>query len=358
MEDCLQREQVSNHAGSRSQALEEKEMTSLCTGCAGFLGSHVCDELLKMGHTVVGLDDLSGGFRENVPKGVEFYEGGLKETKLLHSLFSHFKFDYVFHLAAYAAEGLSHFIRRYNYENNVIGSMNLINAAVNAGTVKCFVFTSSIAVYGEMQDEWIEFSEEMTPNPMDPYGIAKYAVELDLKAANKMFGLPYIIFRPHNVYGPRQNLSDPYRNVVGIFIRQALRGEPRTIFGDGTQTRNFSYVDDVAPIIAKSINTPRAYGETINIGGGVYHSILFLESTVSEKMGVPSHVQHLPPRIEATDANPNHLKQRDIFGPLENDSLSLGISKTVKWAKSLPALREPKKFASIEVTKNLPPSWT
>ena len=168
------------------------------------MGSHIADELLKLGHSVVALDDLSGGFEDNVPVGAEFVRGSVTDYEMVDRLFDKHHFDYVFHLAAYAAEGLSHFIKRFNYTNNVVGSVNLINAAVNHG-VKCFVFTSSIAVYGAAQ---LPMTEDMIPQPEDSYGIAKYAVELDLKASHEMFGLNYIIFRPHNVYGERRNIGD------------------------------------------------------------------------------------------------------------------------------------------------------
>lgn len=137
----------------------------------------------------------------------------------------HGRFDYVYHLAAYAAEGLSHFIKRFNYNNNLIGSINLINASINTG-VKCFVFTSSIAVYGTSPE--LPMTEATLACPEDPYGIAKYAVEQELKVSHEMFGLDYIIFRPHNVYGERQNIGDKYRNVVGIFMNQILQGKPMT----------------------------------------------------------------------------------------------------------------------------------
>src|SRR5215510_64707 len=150
---------------------------SLVTGGAGFIGSHVAEELAAMGHEVHVVDDLTGGFRDNVPAGVLFHEGSVSDSEFVKGLFARFRFDYVYHLAAYAAEGLSHFIRRFNYVNNVIGSVNLIDAAVN-GDVRSFVFTTSIACYGEAP---LPMTEDMTPRPVDPYGIAKYAVEMDLK---------------------------------------------------------------------------------------------------------------------------------------------------------------------------------
>src|SRR5215207_4541090 len=144
-------------------------MTSLVTGAAGFIGSHVVDELIKQGHTVVALDDLSGGFRENVHPAATFIEASCTDHERISRLFTEHKFDYVFHLAAYAAEGLSHFIKRFNYTNNVIGTVNLINASVNFD-VKHFVFTSSIAAYGALKPP---MREDMIPVPEDPYGIAK-----------------------------------------------------------------------------------------------------------------------------------------------------------------------------------------
>src|ERR1035437_4018874 len=192
--------------------------TCLVTGGAGFIGAHVAKHLLAAGHRVVVLDDLSGGFTENVPSKALFVQGSILDHALVDGLFVEHKFDYVYHLAAYAAEGLSHFIKRFNYNNNLIGSVNLINASVNH-SVKCFVFTSSIAVYGAGQSP---MSEDMIPIPEDPYGIAKLAVEQELRVSHEMFGLDYVVFRPHNVYGERQNIGDRYRNVVGIFMNQLL----------------------------------------------------------------------------------------------------------------------------------------
>ena len=203
-------------------------------------------------------------------------------------LFEEHQFEYVFHLAAYAAEGLSHFIRRFNYQNNLIGSINLINASVNAGTVKCFVFTSSIAVYGANQ---LPMREDTTPLPEDPYGVSKLAVELDLKSAHEMFGLDYMIFRPHNVYGERQNIGDPYRNVVGIFMNQIMQGKELTIFGDGLQTRAFSHIDDVAPIIAKAIERPDAYNEIFNIGADTPYTVKELATIVCEEFDAAEKVE-------------------------------------------------------------------
>lgn len=325
----------------------------LVTGAAGFIGSHVCAHLLRQGHEVMGLDDLSGGFRDQVPAGVEFVEGSVTDEFLVQELFARHRFDYVFHLAAYAAEGLSHFIKRFNYTNNLLGSVNLINAAVNH-EVKCFVFTSSIAVYGRNQ---LPMSEELVPQPEDPYGIAKYAVELDLREAHEMFALNHVIFRPHNVYGENQNLGDRYRNVIGIFMNQIMQGQPMTIFGDGQQTRAFSYIDDVAPVIAASITRPACYNQVFNVGADQAYSVAELARVVARAMGAKAAVKHLDARNEVVHAFSAHEKVRKYFGDLiRNVSLEDGVARMVAWAKKAGA-RQGKPFAGVEVRKNMPPSW-
>jgi UDP-glucose 4-epimerase len=325
----------------------------LVTGAAGFIGSHVCSHLLKRGCRVTGMDDLSGGFRDYVPAGVKFVEGSVTDDALVQRLFSETRFDYVFHLAAYAAEGLSHFIKRFNYTNNLLGSVNLINASVNH-SVKCFVFTSSIAVYGRNQ---LPMTEDAVPQPEDPYGIAKYAVELDLKEAHEMFGLNYVIFRPHNVYGEFQNIGDRYRNVIGIFMNQIMQGQPMTIFGDGQQTRAFSYIDDVAPVIAASIARSQSYNQVFNVGTDKPYSVNELANVVAQAMGAKSQIKHLDARNEVAHAWSAHEKVRKHFGDLiQNVPLEEGVARMAAWAKKAGA-RQGKPFAAIEVRKNLPPSW-
>jgi len=326
----------------------------LVTGAAGFIGSHVCDHLVNSGYTVIAMDDLSGGFADNVNSKAQFVQGSINDVDLVNRLFDEYRFEYVLHLAAYAAEGLSHFIRRFNYNNNLIGSINLINASVNAGTVKCFVFTSSIAVYGANQ---VPMKEDNTPQPEDPYGIAKFAVEQDLKSAHEMFGLNYVIFRPHNVYGERQNIGDPYRNVVGIFMNQIMQGKRLTIFGDGMQTRAFSHIDDVAPIIAKSIEIKEAYNEVFNIGADTPYTVKELATLVCDSFDVKEQIDFLDARNEVTHAYSNHEKVHQYFGHMiTNISLKDGIERMVGDAKAK-GPRRGDKFKNIEIEKNMPPAW-
>jgi UDP-glucose 4-epimerase len=325
----------------------------LVTGGAGFMGSHVVEQLLNLGHEVVALDDLSGGFLDNLPEGTNFVKGSILDTDLIDRLFKEYRFSYVYHLAAYAAEGLSHFIKRFNYNNNLIGSVNLINASINHG-VKCFVFTSSIAVYGAGQSP---LKEEMVPIPEDSYGIAKLAVEQELKVTHEMFGLDYIVFRPHNVYGERQNIGDRYRNVVGIFMNQILRNEALTIFGDGTQVRAFTHIDDVAPIIARSVDVPAARNQTFNVGADVPYTVNELATIVSEAMRKPCNVVHLDPRNEVKVAFSDHSKVQRIFDNSPKVSLRDGVKTMADWVKSHGS-RESSIFEEIEVSKNMPASWS
>jgi UDP-glucose 4-epimerase len=326
--------------------------TSLVTGGAGFMGSHVVDHLLALGHDVVVLDDLSGGFRENVPAEATFVQGSITDHDLINRLFDRHRFEYVYHLAAYAAEGLSHFIKRFNYNNNLVGSVNLINASINHN-VKCFVFTSSIAVYGAGQSP---LSEDMIPIPEDSYGISKLAVEQELRVSHEMFGLDYVVFRPHNVYGERQNIGDRYRNVVGIFMNQLLRGEPMTIFGDGTQQRAFTHIDDVAPIIAASVDFPEARNQIFNVGAEIPHTVNELAEVVAEAIGKPCKVRHLDPRNEVKIAFSDHSKAERVFGKRSKAPLRKGVHAMAGWVREHGA-RESCVFEGIEVLRNMPPSW-
>jgi UDP-glucose 4-epimerase len=325
----------------------------LVTGGAGFIGSHVTEGLVHRGHTVTVLDDLSGGFRENVVAGARLVVGSINDVALVDDLFARHRFEHVFHLAAYAAEGLSHFIKRFNYTNNLIGSVNLINASVNTG-VRTFVFTSSIAVYGASPE--LPMDEDTPAHPEDPYGIAKLAVEQELKVCKQMFDLDYIVFRPHNVYGERQNIGDKYRNVVGIFMNQLLQNKPMTVFGDGQQTRAFSYIGEVAPIIAESIDVPAARNQVFNIGADRPYSVKALALAVAGAMGAPPEVVHLPARNEVVDAYSSHEKIARVFGSRPPVSLEEGLARMAAWVRQHGA-RSSKEFDNIEVMRNFPAAW-
>jgi len=345
------------------EILKQGQIRVLVTGAAGFIGSHVAKALLQEGINgeipeVVGLDDLSGGYVDNLPCGIYAVQDDLTTTERLTAIFEAAgPFRYVFHLAAYAAEGLSHYIRIFNYHNNLIASVRLLNEVVRRNQTARFVFASSIAVYGAAQ---VPFHEDDPPHPEDPYGIAKLAFEMDLEASRRMFGQEYAILRPHNVYGPGQNIFDKYRNVVGIFMEHAVRRAPLPIFGDGAQTRAFSYVTDVARAFVLAATTPGACGKAINVGSDHVVSIAELARLVSQVMGVPHHTLPLQQREEVVHAVANHSKQTEVFGAGEELQLQEGLQNTAKWVDEEFSRRQqakPSTIMQIEVPHNMPPSW-
>lgn len=331
-------------------------MRAIVTGVAGFIGSHVADSLLSRGYCVLGIDDLSGGFRSNVPAAVEFEQLSCAEP--LDDLFQDFCPDAVFHLAAYAAEGLSHHIPLFNYQNNVLGTVNVLTACQRAA-VRHFVFTSSIATYGHPVGTGF-FREQDGCHPCDPYGIAKLACEQHIQSAYNYFGGPsYTIFRPHNVYGPRQNISDPYRNVVGIFMRCGLHGQPFPIFGDGTQTRSFSYITPVAEAIAEAAAEPAAKNQIFNIGGDEPSGVLELAHAVAEVLDVDLQIETLEPRNEVQHAHADHEKARKVFPRAMSNSLGLreGLRKMAEHVRGEPVPAPTPCPAAIELPDRLPPRW-
>lgn len=333
------------------ERLSPKNMTVLVTGGAGFIGSHVAKRCLELGMHVVVIDDLSGGFEDQVPEGAKFLRGSASDMNFINDVFNNYDFHAVYALQAYAAEGLSHFVRKFNYENNLVSTINLINAAVNTG-VKTFIFTSSIAVYGDQEPP---FTETQPVTPADPYGISKWACECDIRAALEMFGLNYVIFRPGNVYGEHQNIGDKYRNVIGIFMNQIMQGKPLTVFGDGNQTRAFSYIDDVAPHIAKSALMPEIYNNTFNIGGAQHYSINELINVLSSEFGVTPEIKYLAARLETQHAYSDQSKSISVFGRPQW-SLRDGVAKMAEWVRSV-GPRKSREFDNIEIRKNLPEGW-
>ena len=331
-------------------------MRAVVTGAAGFIGSHVAEILLRRGWAVLGIDDLSGGFEANLPAGIEFERLSILDP--LDKVMGAFRPDFVYHLAAYAAEGLSHHIPVFNCRNNIEGTTNVLAAAYRAG-VRHLVFTSSIAVYGHPSDGRA-FSEEDPCHPCDPYGVAKLACELQIRTFREHYGRPdYTIFRPHNVYGPRQNISDPFRNVVGIFMRCALLGKRFPIFGTGTQTRSFSYVTHVATAIAVAPSVPRARNELFNVGADEITTIGQLGEIIAEVMGVQADLERLPARREVKHAHADHAKSDGVFSGDMPAAMSLreGLSAMAAHVRSNPVPPPTPCPSAIEIRDGLPPSW-
>lgn len=309
--------------------------TCLVTGGAGFIGSHLCQHLLGLNANVVAVDNLSGGDAKNVPEGVTFCWESCEDDDGMRRVFDKFEPDYVWHLAAYAAEGLSHWIRRYNVTNNYLASVTMLNHALRTG-VEHFVFTSSMAVYGAQEPP---FTEEQEPSPEDPYAICKAAFERELAVAAMMWPdrFSYTVFRPHNVYGTRQNIYDGYRNVVGIFMRQNLVGQDHTIFGDGRQTRAFSDVSTILEPLAVAPFVEASHGLAFNVGGDVPYTILQLSGEVNiamSKVGVgPVGKDFKPERFEVKHAHCDHSRRNHIFGPAHEVPIAEGLYAMAGWAK-------------------------
>ena len=332
----------------------------LITGVGGLLGSNLARWITenKPNVKIVGIDDLSGGYREYIPKQVHFYRLDLTTAHSeLDQLFEYHHFDYIFHFAAYAAEGLSPFMRKFNYTSNVLATAELINLSIKYGTVKRFVYTSSMAVYGKGEQE-PPFSEELVPAPEDPYGIAKYACEMDLKAATRQHNLEFCIIRPHNVYGPQQNIWDRYRNVLGIWMYQLTAGEPITIYGDGEQTRAFSYIEDSLEPLWKAAVDPRAKNEIINLGGtkpvSLREALELLKKVVGTEKQV--EVKYLEPRYEVKHAHSTHEKSVGILDYIENTNMEEGLRKMWEWVKTQPT-KPRKKWENYELNRGIYSYW-
>jgi len=327
-------------------------MNILITGVAGLLGSRLADWIIenKPEANVIGVDDLSGGYIENVNDKVTFYNIKV-ESDEIKELFSKHDIDYVYHFAAYAAEGLSPFIRTFNYINNLVGTANIVNQCINYD-VKRLVFTSSMAVYGEDNPP---FAEELRRNPIDPYGVAKASCERDIEIAGEQHGLDWCIIRPHNVYGKKQNIWDKYRNVLGIWMFQHMNGNPITIFGDGTQTRAFSYIDDVLEPFWKAATDERASREIINLGGIKEYTITEAANILMEVIG-GKEVKYLEQRHEVKHAWSTHQKSVELLDYTETVGLKEGLIEMWEWAQEQPE-RVQQKFDIYEVDKGLYSFW-
>jgi UDP-glucose 4-epimerase len=327
----------------------------LITGAAGLIGSRLADWIISNHpeYNVIGIDNLSGGYAENVNPDVTFINMDLTlEPTKLASIFETHKPDYVFHLAAYAAEGLSPFIRRYNYQNNLVATANIVNECIKHD-VKRLVFTSTLAVYGHGEGGF--FNELQTPKPIDPYGVAKYGCEMDIQIAGEQHGLDWCIIRPHNVYGIKQNIWDKYRNVLGIWMFQHMNGQPMTIFGDGEQTRSFSYIDDSLEPFWNAAMLPQASRQIINVGGIEEHSINEAAVILQEVIGAGA-VIHLEGRHEVKHSIPTWQKSVDILGFTHKTNLREGLTEMWKWAQQQP-MRDRFVWPSYELDKGIYSFW-
>lgn len=327
----------------------------LITGNAGLLGSRMADWILENHpeYEVVGIDNLFGGYVENIDPRVVFYRRELS-TDSLKDIFDRHEFEYVYHFAAYAAEGLSPFMRMFNDRNNMLSTDNIINECISHD-VKRLIYTSSMSVYGWGQFKGEQFDESDTPAPIDPYAVSKYACEMNIKIAGEQHGLDWCIIRPHNVYGEKQNIWDKYRNVLGIWMYKILHNEPMLIYGDGEQTRAFSYIDDCLQSFWNAAVYPEASKQIINVGGIKGFSINEAANILCDITGY-NKVEHREARHEVKHAIPKPDKSIQLLGYEQKTSLEEGLRKMWEWAQKQPD-RPQYKWENYEITKGLYSFW-
>lgn len=326
----------------------------LITGVAGLLGSRMADWIVenKPEYTVIGIDNLFGGYIENVNEQVKFFKRELSSCNL-DDIFSENDIEYVFHFAAYAAEGLSPFMRKFNWSNNVMSTANIINACIKY-KVKRLIYTSSMSVYGP-GIEGKRFTEDLQPNPQDPYAISKYACEMDIASAGKTHDLDWCIIRPHNVYGVKQNIWDKYRNVLGIWMHQKLNNKHLTIYGDGKQTRAFSYIDDCLEPMWNAAVLESASKEIVNLGGTISFSINDAMEIMQKVIG-ETPVDYLEARYEIKHAVPSFEKSIELLGYKETTDLENGLREMWEWANTQPNRRQ-YIWENYEITDKLYSYW-
>jgi len=328
----------------------------LVTGGFGFIGSWISEALVKKGHIVYVVDDLSGGYRENIKiKNFSYSLFDLRDEKKVDDLFKREKFDLVHHLAAHPHEGLSLYCPVDIFTTTCNASINVFKACVNYD-VERVVFYSSMSRYGHGNFQ-PPFSEEYPANPVDVYGVAKVAAENVLKVFSEAHGLKYVTLVPHNIFGPRSNLADPYRNVLMIWINRLLRGKPFYIYGDGTAKRAPSYIEDIVEPCIRAGFDDKVVGEVINIGASKAYTLNEIAKIVLEEF--PSDLQpiHLPGRIcEVKEAYCTVEKSIKLLGYRDKTTLREGIRKTIEWAKEV-GPKEPKYLERVEIEKNLHPAW-
>jgi len=330
-------------------------MKVLITGVAGFMGSHLADAFLAKSYDVVGIDNLLGGYEENVPSGVDFHNIDLDNLELIQPFFE--DVDLVVHTACTAYEGLSVFSPSLVVRNTMQITTNIMSACVKAN-VKKIVHLSSMARYGTQ--EVVPFVESMTPKPQDPYGIAKYGAELMIKNIADTHGLDYVILVPHNIIGPRQKFDDPYRNVASIMINRMLQGKQPIIYGNGEQKRCFSFMQDVTDPLMIACETDVAHGRIVNIGPDeefvTINELAYKLSIILDFKLEPIYMPGRPQEVFHANCSAN--LSREILNYKTTTSLEAGLVELVNWIKSKGA-REFNYHLPLEfVTDKTPKTWT
>jgi UDP-glucose 4-epimerase len=304
-------------------------MKIFITGIAGFLGSHIADRMIELGHTVVGNDNLLGGYLDNLNPKIEFYQIDCCDIDSMVTIMN--GADVVIHTAATAHEGLSVFSPNFITKNIFQASVSTISAAVQ-NKVKRFVYCSSMARYGNQQTP---FTEDMRPLPVDPYGIAKVAGEEILKIMSETHGMEWNIAVPHNIVGPRQRYDDPFRNVMSIMINRNLQGKPAIVYGTGDQTRCFSYIDDCIFCLER-LALDNITEEIVNIGpdeGSI--TINTLVKLIAKECNFSQEAIYFAERPqEVKNAICSSDKAKKLLNYKTTVTIEQAIRETVQWIKS------------------------
>lgn len=300
------------------------------SGVAGFLGSHLADAFLAEGWEVAGIDNLVGGYLDNVPEGVSFQVADCNDLPRVRALMA--GASVVYHCAATAYEGLSVFSPHFVTQNVVTATTGMMSAAI-ANRARRFVHCSSMARYGANP---VPFTEDQTPRPQDPYGIGKLAAEGLVQNLAEVHGIEWVVAVPHNIIGPRQKYDDPYRNVAAIFANRLLQGLPLPIYGDGSQERCFSFVSDVVEPLRRMATDPRCAGEVINVGPDDHLiTVRELAERVGAIVGVAPTLELHPPRpCEVARATCSAAKARALLGYEPRVSLDEGLRALVAWIRA------------------------
>ncbi len=325
----------------------------LITGVAGFLGSHLAEKLADMKHSVVGIDNMIGGYRDNVPKNIEFHEVDCCDLKKIKKIIK--GADVVYHCAATAHEGLSVFSPYEITKNNYLASISIFTAAVNE-KVKRIIFCSSMARYG---DQKTPFTENMKPKPVDPYAISKVAAEEVLANLCELNGIEWVVAVPHNIIGPRQKYDDPFRNVISIMLNRMLQGKAPIIYGDGEQKRCFSYIDDCLTCMIPMLDQKNLNKQIINIGPDEeFVTINKVAEICSNTTGInlkPIYKKDRPREVKHALCSSD--KARKFLDYKTKTNLDVGIKKTYEYIKKR-GVRPFDYNIELEITNELTPdTW-
>ena len=326
----------------------------LVTGVAGFLGSHLAERFIKLGHEVIGIDNMIGGYEDNIPNKIKFYNFDCCDLKNIDIIMK--KVDVVYHCAATAHEGLSVFSPIEITKNNYLASITIITSAINHN-VKRIIYCSSMARYGQGKTP---FHEEMEPKPIDPYGISKVAVEKVLTNLCNLNNIQWVIAVPHNIIGPRQKYDDPFRNVVSIMLNRMLLGKPAIIFGDGKQKRCFSYIDDCIYCLENMLNNQDVNGQIINIGPDeefvTINKVAEICQNITGSNLKPIYKKDRPQEVKEATCSAN--KARKLLNYKTTTDLYTGIKKTYEYIKKRGSKPFDYSKLNLEIVNSLTPdAW-